>query len=115
MSKSIEALFAEREQLEKRMKEIADAMKSAVKSDEQRKKIVAEMRKKIEVYSITPIQLFPELRKKREARTGEAVVKKAKSMPMYIKDGKEWTGKGRAPNWWKDIPEADREKYKVKP
>lgn len=114
MSKSIEALFAEREQLEKRMKEIADAMKAAAKSDEQRKKIVADMKKKILVYGITPVQLFPELRKKREARTGDAIVKKTKSAPMYSKDGKDWTGKGRAPNWWLAIPEPERENYRVK-
>lgn len=71
---------------------------SALSSPAQRREVLAELRKVIRKYAITPDQLFgPELSDFVRFRDPET--------------GKTWNGAGRPPNW---IRGKDREQFRVR-
>lgn len=102
--KSVEDLFAE-----------IDAIKKQL--DSKKPEIIADIKKKIELFGLIPDDLFvthyPPMNKQTKQPKGEQ--EKSAVKPKYRHpDGTTWSGRGMAPKWMMDEKGNKKEEYLIK-
>ncbi|GAA6176532.1 H-NS histone family protein [Sulfitobacter pacificus] len=99
----IELKSMTRKELEKHLKDVQKALKTARARDQREALKAAE--KAAAEFGFSLDQLSSDAPKARKATKGKAPKKKVKSKPMYANPadkGQTWTGKGRQPNWYRE-------------
>lgn len=97
--KSVEDLFAEMEEIRKQL-------------DNKKPEIIADIKRKIELFSIQPDELFTTYYPpagKQKAEKDKSTVKAKYRSP----DGKTWSGRGVAPRWMLDDKGNRKEEYAI--
>ncbi|MCX7561050.1 H-NS histone family protein [Sulfitobacter sp. F26204] len=92
-----------RKELEKHLKDVQKALKSARTRDQREARKAAE--RAAAEFGFSLDELSDETKKPRKTRKTKAKKSKSVSKPMYANPddkGQTWTGKGRHPNWFRE-------------
>lgn len=98
---TLKDLIAQKEALEKQIEETRQAELSDA---------VGKVRSLIEEYGLTESDIFGGVRASKKAKTGKAETTKVAAKYRDPVTGKEWSGRGLAPNW---IKGQDKSKFLI--
>jgi DNA-binding protein H-NS len=102
--KSVEALMAELEAIQAQIKD-------------KKSEVIADIKKKIELFSIIPSDLFAPYSppSEKQGKQPKSQQEKSAVKPKYRHpDGTTWSGRGMAPKWMMDDKGNKKEEYLIK-